>query len=74
LCIAELDMDVISSEERPGQPSPFACPDCGGVLWEYEQNGFLRFRCRVGHALTAKHLGVEQRVAVETRCGRHCAL
>ncbi len=64
--IAELDMSEISSEDRLGQPSAFACPDCGGVLWEIEQNGFLRFRCRVGHALTAKYLGAEQRHAVET--------
>ena len=64
--IAELDMSEISSEERLGQPSPFACPDCGGVLWEIEQNGFLRFRCRVGHALTAKYLRAEQRHAIET--------
>jgi two-component system chemotaxis response regulator CheB len=64
--IAELDMSEISSEERLGQPSPFACPDCGGVLWEIEQNGFLRFRCRVGHALTAKYLAVEQRHAIDT--------
>jgi len=64
--IAELDMDEVSSEDRLGHPSPFACPDCGGVLWEIEQNGFLRFRCRVGHAFTAQHLGVEQRQAVET--------
>jgi two-component system, chemotaxis family, protein-glutamate methylesterase/glutaminase len=42
--VAELDMSEISNEERLGQPSPFACPDCGGVLWEIEQNGFLRFR------------------------------
>jgi two-component system, chemotaxis family, protein-glutamate methylesterase/glutaminase len=59
-------MREISDEERLGQPSPFACPDCGGVLWEIEQNGFLRFRCRVGHALTAKYLGAEQRHAIET--------
>ena len=59
-------MSEVSSEERLGQPSPFACPDCGGVLWEIEQNGFLRFRCRVGHALTAKYLGSEQRHAIET--------
>jgi two-component system chemotaxis response regulator CheB len=64
--IAELDMSEISNEDRLGKPSPFACPDCGGVLWEIEQNGFLRFRCRVGHALTAKYLGAEQRHAVET--------
>ncbi len=64
--IAELDMNEISNEDRLGKPSPFACPDCGGVLWEIEQNGFLRFRCRVGHALTAKYLGTEQRHALET--------
>jgi two-component system, chemotaxis family, protein-glutamate methylesterase/glutaminase len=64
--IAELNMDEVSSEDRLGHPSPFACPDCGGVLWEIEQNGFLRFRCRVGHAFTASHLGVQQRQAVET--------
>jgi two-component system chemotaxis response regulator CheB len=64
--ITELNMDEVSSEDRLGRPSPFACPDCGGVLWEIEQSGFLRFRCRVGHAFTASHLGVEQRQAVET--------
>jgi two-component system chemotaxis response regulator CheB len=64
--IAALNMDEVSSEDRLGQPSPFACPDCDGVLWEIEQSGFLRFRCRVGHAFTAQHLGLEQRQAVET--------
>jgi len=64
--IAELDMSEIENEDRPGHPSAFACPDCGGVLWEIEDNGFLRFRCRVGHAFTARHLGAEQRHAVET--------
>jgi two-component system chemotaxis response regulator CheB len=64
--IAELDMNEIAREDRLGRPSPFACPECGGVLWEIEQEGFLRFRCRVGHALTAKSLGTEQRQAVET--------
>jgi two-component system chemotaxis response regulator CheB len=64
--IDELDMNEIANEERLGNPSPFGCPDCGGVLWEIEQNGFLRFRCRVGHAFTAKYLGAEQRHAVET--------
>ncbi len=64
--IAELDMSEIENESRAGRPSAFACPDCGGVLWELEENGFLRFRCRVGHAFTARHLGAEQRNAIET--------
>ncbi|MBV8671924.1 MAG: chemotaxis protein CheB, partial [Acidobacteriaceae bacterium] len=64
--ISEMDMSEIENEERPGRPSAFACPDCGGVLWEIEQDGFLRFRCRVGHAYTARNLGAEQRHAIET--------
>jgi two-component system chemotaxis response regulator CheB len=62
----ELEMPQLDNAERPGRPSSFACPDCGGVLWELEENGFLRFRCRVGHAFTARHLSVEQRHAIET--------
>ncbi len=46
-------------------PSQFACPECGGVLWEIDDAGFLRFRCRVGHAFTAAHLDAEQHHAVE---------
>jgi two-component system chemotaxis response regulator CheB len=64
--LTEMDMSEIENEDRPGRPSAFACPDCGGVLWELEDDGFLRFRCRVGHAFTARHLGAEQRLAVET--------
>jgi two-component system chemotaxis response regulator CheB len=62
----EKQMPQIENSERPGEPSAFACPDCGGVLWELQENGFLRFRCRVGHAFTARHLSAEQRHAIET--------
>lgn len=63
--IAELDMDAIQDENRPGIPSSFACPECGGVLWEMEGEEILRFRCRVGHAYTAGSLSVEQSEQVE---------
>lgn len=62
----ELEMPQMEDADRPGRPSPFACPDCGGVLWELDENGFLRFRCRVGHAFTARYLDAEQRQAIET--------
>ena len=64
--LLELEMPQMENDERPGRPSGFACPDCGGVLWELEENGFLRFRCRVGHAFTARNLNVEQQHAIET--------
>lgn len=64
--MAELDMSEVENEMRNGKPSQFACPECGGVLWEIDQSGLLRYRCRVGHAYTARNLDAEQRQAVET--------
>jgi two-component system, chemotaxis family, protein-glutamate methylesterase/glutaminase len=63
---AELDISEIERGDRTGHPSAFACPNCGGVLWEIENGGLLRFRRRVGHPFTARHLRAEQRQAFET--------
>jgi len=38
-----------SESDRPGRLSVFTCPECHGTLWEHEEEGLLRFRCRVGH-------------------------
>jgi two-component system chemotaxis response regulator CheB len=40
---------AVDQDDRPGQVSVFACPECHGTLWESEEGGVLRFRCRVGH-------------------------
>ena len=37
-------------------PSPLSCPDCQGVLSEVRNEKPLRFRCQIGHALTAEAL------------------
>ena len=50
--ISEMDEAAMITEDRPGNPSPFSCPDCGGVLWEIGDGEYARFRCRVGHALS----------------------
>jgi two-component system chemotaxis response regulator CheB len=54
--IEAMDMDTIDDEEKPGTPSVFGCPECGGVLWELQDGELLRFRCRVGHAFGAEGL------------------
>jgi two-component system chemotaxis response regulator CheB len=48
-----------------GRPSTYGCPECGGVLWEIDDQHLLRFRCRVGHAYGAESLLAEQDEGVE---------
>jgi two-component system, chemotaxis family, protein-glutamate methylesterase/glutaminase len=42
-----------------------ACPDCGGGLWEIQENGIKRFRCHVGHSYTSQTLEQKQDEALE---------
>ncbi len=46
----------------PGAQSRYTCPECGGALWEAddERTRLLRFRCHVGHAFTAEALVAAQ--------------
>ena len=53
--ISEMFRDALESE-RAGVPSGYACPECHGVLWEVDEGGLLRFRCRVGHAYSIENL------------------
>jgi two-component system, chemotaxis family, protein-glutamate methylesterase/glutaminase len=48
-----------------GEPSLYSCPDCGGVLFEMDEAGWLHYRCRVGHGYTAKSLSVQQQTALD---------
>jgi two-component system chemotaxis response regulator CheB len=63
--IAAFEPAALEDDRRPGTPSGFACPDCGGSLWEIEEGELTRFRCRVGHAWAAGSLVAEQAEAVE---------
>ena len=51
--------------EKNGRPSAFTCPACSGTLWELDEEGILRFRCRVGHAYSAETMFVAQVENVE---------
>ena len=57
--IAGQEMDsgeLIASVERLGRISKLTCPECQGALWEMHDEDMLRFRCHVGHALSAESL------------------
>jgi two-component system chemotaxis response regulator CheB len=63
--MAAWDPDALHGAERPGKPSPFSCPRCGGDLWEVEAAGSAPFRCRTGHAYSPLSLLADQAAAVE---------
>ena len=63
---AFLKIDRGSSERpQPGDPSGFTCPACGGGLWEADEGGIARFRCRTGHGFSPETLLAEQSHVVE---------
>jgi two-component system chemotaxis response regulator CheB len=37
---------ALHEEDRPGKVSVFTCPECHGTLWEADERGIVRFRCR----------------------------
>lgn len=64
---SRFDIQAIEDEAgHPGDPSPFSCPDCGGVLWAIQDDDLARYRCRVGHAWTQDGLLMQQTETVDT--------
>ncbi len=63
--VAAFDMDAIEDPDKPGKPSVYGYPECGGVLWELADAQVLRYRCRVGHAYTAESLLADQSQRLE---------
>ncbi|GAA4665087.1 chemotaxis protein CheB [Kineococcus glutinatus] len=58
--VARFDIEQIDGDDHPGEPAGYSCPDCAGALWRIEESGFLRFRCRVGHAWSTESLLAQQ--------------
>ncbi|MBD2305162.1 chemotaxis protein CheB [Chroococcidiopsis sp. FACHB-1243] len=63
--MAELELNAMQNPDRPGRPSPYGCPDCGGVLWELDEGKLVRFRCRTGHAYSTDSLLAAQSESLE---------
>ena len=73
---APMEVEVkIAKQEAPlkagvgklGEPSPFACPECHGVLLEVKEGSHIRFRCHTGHAYSAESLLSEIRDQIEVQ-------
>jgi two-component system chemotaxis response regulator CheB len=63
--IAKFDFDALKRTEQNAPASGFACPECGGALFEMYNGDLVRFRCRVGHAFSPATLAAEQARAID---------
>jgi two-component system, chemotaxis family, protein-glutamate methylesterase/glutaminase len=57
-----VDSEVV---HRFASPAALTCPSCGGVMSVVHGSKPLRFRCQIGHAMTADVLAKEQENAVD---------
>jgi len=56
---------AFTQDDRPGQLSVYSCPECHGSLWETDDLGILRFRCRVGHVYSSDSMLAAQTDSVD---------
>lgn len=56
---------ALRPSDRPGHVSVFSCPECHGTLWEAEEGGILRFRCRIGHVYSPESMLAAQTDSVD---------
>jgi two-component system chemotaxis response regulator CheB len=63
--LAEHPTDSTNQNEALGALAPLSCPDCGGPLWEFDQDQLRRYRCRIGHTFTAESLLAGQSEEIE---------
>ena len=50
------DITAQERNERSGATTVYTCPECGGTLWQVEQQGLLQFNCHVGHTYAPESL------------------
>lgn len=56
--VARTGIGSMKEMDAIGRRSVLACPDCGGVMWEIDEEELLRYRCHVGHTYTAEVMSV----------------
>jgi two-component system, chemotaxis family, protein-glutamate methylesterase/glutaminase len=61
--------DIARMNSQLGPPSALTCPDCGGALWQVDEDELVRFQCHIGHRYSPESLVVQQDHRVEEALG-----
>ncbi|MBV8751249.1 MAG: chemotaxis protein CheB [Hyphomicrobiales bacterium] len=56
--VARTGIGNMEQMDAIGRRAVLACPDCGGVMWELDEEDLIRYRCHVGHTYTAEVMSV----------------
>jgi two-component system chemotaxis response regulator CheB len=59
------DTTVTEMQDLFGPPSALTCPECGGAMWEVQENRVLRYQCHTGHQYAPENLEEGQRDAID---------
>ena len=63
--IVNSDMSEQVRNQRRGRVTVISCPECGGSLWQLDEENLIQFRCHVGHIYQAETLLEDQANALE---------
>ena len=66
LDVVEMHRGTPDPKRWAAGPSPYTCPECHGSLFECQEEGLIRFRCRTGHAYSQETLVASQAYGVES--------
>jgi two-component system chemotaxis response regulator CheB len=50
------DFNAQAHGQRAGETTVYTCPECGGTLWQIDDDGLIQFNCHVGHSYLAETL------------------
>jgi two-component system chemotaxis response regulator CheB len=64
--ISEEGIGSIDDLQQLGSCTFYCCPDCGGVLFELNNDSHLRYRCHTGHTFSVTDLLSKQNKSIES--------
>jgi|SRR5690242_530717 len=64
--IAETGAAGIDELDQIGERTVYACPDCGGILFEVKNGSPSRFKCHTGHTYTLNNLLLKKNKNMES--------